>query len=446
MRLPVTIIAFLTALLVPLVTLYIIVPPVASQESTQSTDQVIVKFKQNVSESEQKQTIDGLTISRERNVERLNIQVIKTTQSQVASVVQKLKQDPKVEYAEPDFKATAFEDPNDSLFSQQWGLTKIKSVDGWAVTQGSIDVDIAVVDTGIDSSHPDLVGKVVNRANFTTDSDADGNGHGTHVAGIAAAVTNNNQGIAGVNGNSRLISVKVLDNSGSGYYSWIANGIVWAADNGAEVINLSLGGSSSSQAMQDAINYANAKGVVIVAAAGNSSSSKASYPAYYTPAIAVAATDSSDNKASFSNYGSWVDIAAPGVSIISTYKGSYSKLSGTSMASPFVAGLAGLIKGQHPEWSHSQVRSQIESTADKISKTGSYWMNGRINVCKAVGGCLTVVPSPTPTPTSTPQPTISPTPTPSVSPSPPSPTPTVSPTPSSKPAFCKYLPTHRRCL
>lgn len=435
MRLPLKVLTLIAALLLPLATLYIIVPPVSSQESDQSTDQVLVKFKQNVSETDQQKTIEGLTITRERKVERLNIQVVKTSKDQVAAVVQKLKQNPKVEYAEPDFKAQAFEDPNDSYYSQQWGLPKIKAVEGWAVSLGSSDVDIAIVDTGVDSTHPDLSGKVVSRANFTTDSDADGNGHGTHVAGIAAALTNNNQGIAGVNGNSRLISVKVLDNSGSGYYSWIANGITWAVDNGAEVINLSLGGSSSSQALQDAINYASSKGVVIVAAAGNSSSSGASYPAYYSPVLAVAATDSNDNKASFSNYGSWVDIAAPGVSIISTYKGGYSKLSGTSMASPFVAGLAGLVKGQHPDWSNNQVRNQIESTADKIAKTGSYWMNGRINVCKAVGGCLTVTPTPTASPT--PQPTITPSPTPTVTPT---------PTPSSKPAFCKYIPTHRRCL
>lgn len=285
---------------------------------------------------------------------------------------------------------------------------------------GGDSAPVAVVDTGIDNSHPELVGKVIKRANFTFDPDFDGDGHGTHVAGIVAATTNNSLGVASLGYDTRLFSVKSLDNDGLGYYSWIANGIIWATDNGAKVINLSLGGSSDSQVLRDAVNYAWGKGVVLVAAAGNSNRARASYPAYYTNAIAVAATDVNDNKASFSNYGSWVDLAAPGVSIYSTYQGSYAYLSGTSMATPFVSALSSLVFANNPTFNNQDVRGKIESTAEKIARTGTYWTYGRIDACAALDCLFVATPSPTPTltptPTPTPTPTLTPTPTPSPSP------------------------------
>ena len=239
------------------------------------------------------------------------------------------------------------------------------------------------------------------------------------------------------------MSVKVLDNNGSGYYSWIANGIIWAADNGAKVINLSLGGTSSSFTLQNAVNYAWNKGAVVVAAAGNRNSTSRFYPAYYSNSMATAATDQNDKKASFSTYGSWVDVAAPGVDIFSTYNNDgYVTLSGTSMAAPFVSGLAGLIFGFHPDWNNIQVRDKLQSSSDQIPGTGSYWTYGRINACKAVD-CILL-----PTPTITPTPTPTPIPTPSITPSPtpePTPIPTPTPTPTSKPWWCKYIPSHSLC-
>ena len=389
--------------------------------------------------------------------------VLRVPKSRVSEIAGKLRKNLLVEYAEEDFIAQAFEVPDDPRFPEQWGLSRVDAAGGWDLTHGG-SVDIAIVDSGINGAHPDLSSKIVASVNCTASSSCpavsptDSYGHGTHVAGIAGAVTNNGTGVAGTSWEGRLMSVKALDNNGSGYYSWIANGIIWAADNGAEVINLSLGGSSSSKTLQNAVDYAWGKGAVVVAAAGNSGRNSATYPAYYSNAIAVAATDVNDIKASFSSYGNWVDVAAPGVSILSTYKNDYSTLSGTSMAAPYVSGLAALLFGQNSSWTNSQVRTQIESTADAISGTGNYWAKGRINVCRAVG-CAGGVSSPTatPTPTLTPTPTSSPTPTPSPVPtatSTPTPTPlsggptaTPTPTPTStpKPWWCKYIPSHYTC-
>jgi subtilisin family serine protease len=181
-------------------------------------------------------------------------------------------------------------------------------------------------------------------------------------------------------------TVKVLGDNGNGSWSWISNGIVWAADNGAKVISMSLGGHSGSSTVQNAVNYAWSKGVVVVAAAGNDGNTTRNYPAYYTNAIAVAATNDNDAKASFSNYGSWVDVAAPGVSILSTKPSGYGRLSGTSMATPHVAGVAGLVwsTGLCGTTDNACVRTQIEALADPISGIGSYWTYGRINAARSL--------------------------------------------------------------
>lgn len=422
------------------------------------TDRLIIQFKDVVSDERKNQVLSDAGILGTTSLRKHNAYTASVGSSKIELTRALLSTSTAVEYVEPDYIATALDIPDDPLFPSQWGLSKIQSPGAWNVTHGSSTVDIAIADTGIDASHPDVGPRVTNRANFTNDPDGDVYGHGTHVAGIAAAVTNNAVGIAGTAYNTRLMSVKVLDDNGYGYYSWIADGIMWAADNGAEVINLSLGGTSSSTTLANAVNYAWSRGVVVVAAAGNNGRNRQFYPAYYANAMAVAATDSNDRKASFSNYGSWVDIAAPGVSILSAYKGNYSNLSGTSMATPFVSGLAGLLKGYHPDWSNSQIRSKIELTADKISGTGTYWAYGRINACNAVdcaGGASSPTPTPTPTPsptqgatpTSTPTPTNSPTP--SVTPtSTPTPTNTPTPTPTTTPSlpwYCKYVPTHYSC-
>lgn len=292
---------------------------------------------------------------------------------------------PNVEFVEPNYIARATLLPNDPGYAQQYGHAKMNCPAAWDRSTGDPGVVIAIVDTGVQLNHPDLSSKIVPGYDFVNgDTSADDDeGHGTHCAGIAAAATNNGVGIAGVGYQCKIMPVKVLDSQGSGTYANVAAGITWAADNGAKVISLSLGGPSASATLQSAINYAWNRGVVVVAAAGNSNTSAPSYPAYYDNAIAVGSTDQTDQRSPFSNFGSWVDVAAPGSQIYSTYVGGgYQTLSGTSMACPAVAGLAGLA------WSlggggitHSGVRNAIESTCDNV---GNWVAKGRVNASAAL--------------------------------------------------------------
>nr|WP_106342043.1 S8 family peptidase [Laceyella sediminis] len=346
--------------------------------------QVVVKYKANASANAVKSArakANG-TVMEKNN--KLGFEVVKVKGS-VEATIEKLKKDPNVEYAEPNYYLHASYTPNDPYFSsRQYGPQKIQAPQAWDIAEGS-GAKIAIVDTGVQSNHPDLAGKVVGGWDFV-DNDStpqDGNGHGTHCAGIAAAVTNNSTGIAGTAPKASILAVRVLDNSGSGTWTAVANGITYAADQGAKVISLSLGGTVGNSGLQQAVDYAWSKGSVVVAAAGNAGNTAPNYPAYYSNAIAVASTDQNDNKSSFSTYGSWVDVAAPGSSIYSTYPTStYASLSGTSMATPHVAGVAGLLASQGR--SAANIRAAIENTADKISGTGTYWAKGRVNAYKAV--------------------------------------------------------------
>ncbi|MDZ4228504.1 MAG: S8 family peptidase, partial [Candidatus Levybacteria bacterium] len=286
----------------------------------------------------------------------------------------------------------------------------------WKITTGN-SVKVAILDTGIDQDHPELSPKIDLQRDFTgSGSVNDYYGHGTHVSGIVAATTNNGEGVAGTCPDCRLLNGKVLNNSGSGAYSWVAKGITWAADNGAKVINMSLGGSVPSKTLERAVNYAWNKNVVVVAAAGNSGNPSKTYPAAYTSVIAVAATNNLDQKASFSSYGSWVSVAAPGENIFSTFpthpfylqteygrSENYDFGSGTSMATPMTAGVVALIWSTNKYTTSTQVRNRLELTADKIAGTGTYWSAGRVNAFNAVDDSY-VLPSPTLTPTPKPKP------------------------------------------
>ena len=363
---------------------------------------ILVKFKAGTLNSEKSwiHRVHGASVV--DVIEPLGVQVLKIPAGRVQEKVQAYMRENAVEYAEPDYTAYAFNVPNDPSFSEQWGMTKIQAPDAWNISQGET-VKIAILDTGVDQDHPDLAAKLIkndqNNKDFTgSGSPDDFYGHGTHCAGIAAAVTANGTGVAGVACQAMIMNGKVLDNSGSGAYSWIASGIIWAADNGAKVISLSLGGFFGSTTMKNAVNYAWNKGVVVVAAAGNDGYSLPSYPAYYANCIAVAASNADDGKASFSNYGSWVDVAAPGLNIFSTvpnhantissdYLGGqleYGVLSGTSMAAPHVAGLAALVWATSYGTTNTNVRNRIESTADTSGTIWTSYAIERINAYEAV--------------------------------------------------------------
>jgi thermitase len=323
------------------------------------------------------------------------------------ALLEHLKQRPDVQFAEFDSEVQAFLQPDDPYFStsltsshygsvSQWGPAAVSAPAAWDLTLGDPNTIIAIVDTGVDSSHPDLASKIVGEYSFVGKSAKDGFGHGTHVAGIAAAATNNDIGIAGMCPNCSILSVKVLDDNGSGYISDVASGITYAAAHGARVINLSLGGSSVSQTMRSALAYAVANNALPVCAAGNSNSSTAPEPAYWYDCLSVIATDQNGARASFSNYGVVDDVAAPGVAILSTmptygvtlnsygYLNNYDALSGTSMATPAVAGIAGLVISRNPNLSPAQVRGIIEAAAgDGASWTPDLGF-GVVNASKAV--------------------------------------------------------------
>lgn len=375
---------------------------------------ILVKFKDTVTDDTAKKEVSRHNAKVQEKIAGLNTLVLNVPQKQENKIIEGLSRNPNVEYAELDYVASASLIPSDPYFaSSQWGLENtgqvIEGVAGavdadidastaWSRTTGN-GVRVAILDSGIDQNHEDLSVKVILRKNFTTSStDDDIYGHGTHVGGIVAAITDNNIGVAGGCPNCTLLSGKVLGDDGTGAYSWISSGITWAADNGAKVVNLSLGGSSPSKTLERAVNYAWNKGTVVVAAAGNSGNRSKLYPAAYTNAIAVAATNNNDQKASFSSYGvKWVDVAAPGENIFSTFPNhpfviqtkygrsqNYDFASGTSMAAPMVAGAAALVWSTNYGSSASMVRTRLETTAEHITGTGVYWSSGRINAASAV--------------------------------------------------------------
>lgn len=331
-----------------------------------------------------------------------------------------------VSYAEPNYYMYAFQStPNDSYFSaNQYGPKKMQADLAWSLWKPQARTVIAIIDTGVNLTHPDLTNKIYRDANGTVigydyvnndTNPTDDNGHGTHCAGIAAAQVNNGLGIAGIagwDGNAgsdttftRIMPVKVLAANGSGTTTGVANGIRFAADKGARVISMSLGGGGSTT-LANAVSYAWSKGCVVVAAAGNNGSSSLSYPAAYPNVISVAATDSGDKLASFSNYGSWVVCAAPGVNIIAPYGNSYSYLSGTSMATPHVAGEVALLASQAPNLTNVTLRSLVLTNTDPVvSYNGRTIGGGRVNVYKAmqaVNALITPPPPPPPPPGNTP--------------------------------------------
>ncbi|NKQ35156.1 MAG: peptidase S8 [Chloroflexi bacterium] len=281
----------------------------------------------------------------------------------------------------------------------RYNMDKIHAPESWDCSQGE-NVIVAVLDSGVNLTHPELQANIVSGATFVpgTTTPEDDHGHGTHVAGIVAAVINNG-GVAGVAPQAKIMPVKVLDASGSGSLDGIVQGITWATDNGASVINLSLGASVDVQSLEDAVNYAYGNGALVVASAGNCgdpntwqlnnclSLDSPSWPAAYTNAMAVAATDANDNQSSFSTTGSYVEIAAPGSSIYSTYlNGGYAFFSGTSQAAPHAAGLAAAVWSRQPGLTNAQVRAAIQNTAVDLGAAGrdDQFGYGRIDAYEAV--------------------------------------------------------------
>jgi subtilisin family serine protease len=334
--------------------------------------------------------------------------------------LERIRRHADVTYVEPNHVLQAVGTPNDPSWGSQYGPKKMQVDRAWDVYEPQAQTVVAVLDSGVDYNHSDLSSVLYRDANGTvigynafngSTNAADDQGHGTHCAGTVAARINNGVGVAGIAGWNplqagaddyvKIMPVKVLDSTGNGTDATVANGIIWAADHGAKVVSLSLGGAGSSTTIYNAINYAWGKGCVIVAAAGNSGVSTQFYPAAYPNVISVAATDGNDTLASFSNYGSWVKVAAPGVGIYSTYKGGgYASMNGTSMATPHVAGLAALLRSQSPNLSNSQVSSLITGNVDPYQPYSGRTLGasaGRVNAYRALLAARGTTTGPTPT-------------------------------------------------
>ncbi|MBC8079467.1 MAG: peptidase S8 [Gorillibacterium sp.] len=366
--------------------------------------EVIVKFKTLPSDQQMRKIRSDIQA---KSVQRLGYSYVFEAQEMETKQLMKYFKKLNVEYSEPHFiyitneqpvmannsirtRAEAVEAPNDTLYSNyQWNLPLIRAESGWLLSKGSSDVIVAVIDTGVDLTHPDLQNRLIPGFNAINDkqSPQDDVGHGTHVSGIIAASVNNNLGIAGLTWNNPIMPIKVLDSSGAGNAYNVAKGIIWATDHGAKVINMSLGNYAQADFLHDAVKYAYDHDVVIVAASGNDNTVDPGYPAAYPEVIAVAATDSNFQKASFSNFGDYIDVAAPGVSIASTYtKGQYASLSGTSMASPHVAALAALIRSTNPTLKNIEVMRIIRNTAKDLGTAGkdAYYGFGEIDISRAL--------------------------------------------------------------
>jgi hypothetical protein len=315
-------------------------------------------------------------------------------------VLARLRRNASVVWAEANVRFQAAETPNDPCLTTnagcagatEWAPAAIHAPEAWSATHGSAQLTVAVIDGGIDAAHPDLAGKVGPQDNVAGGAVDQCNEHGTHVAGTIAAVTNNGIGVAGIGWNTRLLDVRVLKydstvNDCIGYLSDIATGIDDAVAAGAQVVNLSLAGTIDTQTMRESVSHAVAHGVVVVGAAGNEgdTGNPVEYPAALPDVISVGATDRTDHTASFSNHGGWVDLAAPGVAIVSTAPGGgYAVMSGTSMAAPHVAGAVALVLAVHPGLSPAQVAARLELSSDGYPGAGRDVRYGRLNVAKAL--------------------------------------------------------------
>lgn len=305
---------------------------------------------------------------------KIGVTIIEAPADRIDQLKKEFKADPDVRFAEYDGLVQALDVfPNDPGFPSQYGLINIRAPQGWAISTGSSIVTIAVIDSGVDGSHPDLLAKLLPGYDFV-ESDSvpqDEYGHGTHVSGIAAASTNNGTGVSGVSWGAQILPVRVLDASGNGSYTAVAAGIVWAVDHGAQILNLSLGGVSPNSTLLNAVAYAYDHGTLIIASSGNDGSGNLRYPARYPVVVSVGSTNSINQRSSFSNYGSGLDLMAPGESIFSTNPGGgYGIRTGTSMSTPYVSGLAAILWGMPGFGGAFAIETAMEKSAFDLGSVG----------------------------------------------------------------------------
>ncbi|MEQ8768639.1 MAG: S8 family peptidase [Planctomycetota bacterium] len=388
-------------------------------------DSILVAFQPEVDADSRAAIADVFGLTHSKTIPAIGVDVFGIPHGEVESIVSALGTLGEVRFAEPNYiRRTTFV-PNDPQYNQQYGFQRINAEAAWDVTLGNAQVVVAVIDTGLDQDHPDLAGQrwvntgevagngvdddnngyVDDRFGYDFFGDAlfdiippgeaaedsnpeDDNGHGTHTAGTVGAATNNGVGVAGTASGCRVMVVRALGSIlGFGYSSDIINAMIYAADNGASVISMSLGSTAFSNAELSAAAYGESLGVFIVAASGNGGDATLNYPAGYPQVMAVGATDSNDNIASFSTRGANVEVSAPGVDVLSTWlSAGYSSVSGTSMACPHAAGTSALVRSTDLGMSASQARVLMQETATDLGAAGwdQNYGNGRIDAASAV--------------------------------------------------------------
>jgi thermitase len=392
----------------------------AGAQAGGSSNALIVGFTASVSKGDREDAVRDAGGAVDRDLRAIRALSVRPRGGvALATLRRALERAPGVAYVEPDFEVAASAEPNDPLYAEQYAFSQpsdhdIDAPEGWDVTRSCSKV--AVLDSGTDVDHPDLAanlwknteetknnGKDDDKNGYVDDyygvdlddgrgSGVDENGHGTHVAGIIGAVGDNGFGVAGVCWKASVMSVRFMDARGRGSTSAAVEAIEYAVREGARILNCSFGSSSESEALQDAVQYAKSKGALLVVAAGNDGEDidrEPSYPAAYGDGniIAVAASTSEDTLASFSNFGDTnVDLAAPGDGILSTYPDdTYRSLDGTSMAAPYVAGAAALLKKRNSEATYEDIRAALRKKVDKPpGLAGKVVYDGRLNITRAL--------------------------------------------------------------
>jgi thermitase len=320
-------------------------------------------------------------------------QIVEVDAQNAATLQADLQLDPRVEAVTVDYPLELTFSPNDPAYADgtQWALQRMGTDIAWEFSRGRA-ITVAIVDSGIDPTHPDLIGQLVDGYDFYTNSTdvTDPCGHGTHVAGIVAAIADNGIGIAGVAPEARLMPVRVIGDTCTGTYSRLIQGILYAVDHGAQVIVITSGAQFAHTGLRDAIRYARAQNVLVITSAGNRGDETPFYPGSYEESFTVAGTDQNDGRYLNSTHGSQIDVSAPATSIFSTYTGpdtgpTFAHLTGTSMAAPLVAGIAALVLALEPSLSVTDLETVLRQSADDLGDPGwdKFYGWGRANAWRA---------------------------------------------------------------
>lgn len=359
-------------------------------EQKYASGQILIKPKSGVSEAELSDILIQNNSNKGKRLGNTEIRLINIPKGLEKQTVEKLSKHPKIEFAELDLLLPSILAVNDPYLGSQYHIPKIQAPTAWDTTLGQ-GVTIAILDSGVDSNHPDLASRIVPGWNFydNNSNTSDVFGHGTLVAGAAAASSNNSIGVAGVAGSAKIMPIRITDLSGYGLFSAMAQAVIYAADNSVKVVNLSFG-AGGSFSVQSAGNYLKSKGGLLFISAGNYSTEEISEPS--DSVIVVSATDSSDRKTSWSSYGQFVDLSAPGAGIWTTVRGGgYSSANGTSFSAPITAGVAALVLSANPRLNSNQVQDILFQSSVDLGTVGKdiYFGHGRVNAASAVQLALT---------------------------------------------------------